>query len=782
MAKIPTNEGRGASAQTGGANAFISAGIVNSGTGAMGINLRGPSPTLLSTPNFMGAVPEVRGLTADPGYDQIGRNIASATGAVLNAGEMYARHQAAQQSYNDGMWVEKEEMSSHKKWLTYFEENETNREFTTKSFMEGFDRVRQAQLESAPTEKARQQLEVSLGRLELQLLERSLNIEAKNRAESSISDFNTLIQDAGEVTRKSGDIMVLYEQQAKLYQALDTAAKLNKLPPKVVESVGQSIDRLATDFAEYLIPNNPDAAKHIIENDPRMPLNVKTALRARLETSNKTADSLMVYQQDKSLEANLAQIETTGEPSGSFDMAAYKAVRGEAHALRAADMIESRKTVYTGMQEMMAKTPGELNQILSKYAPSKEDPKYADKLEVYQKLAKHADDQARLLQKDPFAYSLQDPVVKEAYKSAAESNDPVVLQSAISISMVKQKELGVPADSLAAITSEEARGIARKINAGDPSSIENELKGLMSTYGQYYPDVFRNILGLPEDERIDTKHQIIALHFGKPWLSTFIQSLKIKDSELNFDPEDTREIEDALSSAPQLENFRLAATRSNFAMAPFVNDMRGAISKYAKFLLYSGAHTTPSKAVDEAAEHIISSEYSFREHNGVKYAIKRNFVSANGKAVAMEDQNPGFFSGAFGTNNGKTRGIGDVDMVASRLAAITRQEPTVWERLGGAIQYTGKKYKITPENVDTSRFGFDPNLSEEAKTETVRDIIRNHAFWVLAPDNRGFHLYIPGLNNTSAPIKLKSGETYYVPADFHDEEFEPLGEESMYGF
>lgn len=644
-------------------------------------------------------------------------------------------------AYEEAMWVEKNTTGARKHWMAWMNEVSKSPKINLVDDMtDEFSEYSRSIIENAPSEQAHLAITKNLNSLYLSLMGQSMQIEARTQSQKTIIDLNDMVADASDMIASSNSPGVLYEEQARLRAIVDTAEDIGKISPEMAANFRQSVNNLAADAAEHIASTNPTEALKIIENAEGIDMRRRTSVIDKINRSKKTHNSLFAAEQESMLQDHLSKLERTGAGNPLFDMRVYSTARGEGNAFRAQKAINIATGLFEGRSFMRGKSLGEIDEVLNSFHPDSKENKSAtfsklsddERVALHAALIREAQEQVKLMNNDPFTYSLQDPVVRERFneaESAAEDVRVAMRLGAIEASLSFQESIGIVEGNRSVIPMDQARQIADRINNASPDEVQNEFISLSNIYGRYYPDVFRDLSRLPDNERISSSLQIVALHLGKPWIADFIKANRIPDKEFGLEREKMTDIDSKLFGNKELQSFKSSMINSNPDLIGTANDYQESVRKFAMLLLSRGSETSASKATERAIDAIINSEYDFGEANDQVYAIKKRYTNERGtESVFTEDE-------------------------------IKQVEKGLNITLGRG--FMGKRFieasKMSVDNLDWSVLYLPAQMREEDQRAAAQRSLKNMAFWATSPENDGVILYLPGLSGTAQPWLDRNG-------------------------
>jgi hypothetical protein len=678
-----------------------------------------------AAPNISFAAAESQassGRSIAAGMADIAQGAMSMAGAAMKREQVAAMNLAKKQEFDNHLWSESQYTTAQRDWIQWTDDVQKNgSENVVEQFKDKFAKYQEEQLKIAPNEDAANRLKLKLDDLGTRVFDSALKIEANNRVANTVNTFSRMLEDTTDVVVK--DPHLAGYPISELYQNLKTAYDQKRIPESTYLKLREKVYDLSAVQAESVAAKDPEFARVVLENAEGLDWVRRKTVLNTIERAEQTNDSLFRYNQQELLKSHLDSLMETGQGVAQFDVNAYSMAFPKEHRAAAIAEVQSKleiaKTIYVGKNELQGKTPGQLTAVLEKFKPAPGDPKFNDKQAVYQKLNEVADQQVKLFQRDPFSYSRQDPVVDKAWdlvenlpKDAKPGLVQQLTQQALEASMSYQQHAGVPEGKLSAMSQAAAGQYAERINKGDTKQVQEALGQLQGVYGKYYPQAFRDLVRLPEGQRIDAAAQVVAMHGGKPFLTDFLAAVRTPDADLKLDTKDAQQLRDGLTTNPEFMAFRGAMLSANPGAVSMVQDYNHAIEKYAKSMMIRGKAKNASDAVKQATSLVIGSAYGFTAVDGTPVAVKRQQGT-----IQFNDEDIG--------------------------------------TIGFAL--TNFKKTIPLERVDVSKFVFPLGVSVEVQGTSIKRTLQTDTFWVTNPQNDGATLYMNGMDGTTAPVKWKDG-------------------------
>jgi hypothetical protein len=655
-----------------------------------------------------------------------GRSVAGGLSAIAGAAQQIdnkLRVKAEQRQQQDNhLWSESQYTTAQRDWIQWTDDVQKNgSENVVEQFKEKFAAYQAEALKIAPNEDAANRLKMKLDDLGTRVFDSALKIEAHNRVTNTVNTFTRMLEDTTDVVVR--DPHLAGYPISELEQNLKKSFDEKRIPEQTYLTLRNKVQELSAIQAEAVAAKDPEFARTVLEHADGLDWPRRRQVLNTIERAEQTNDSLFKYQQQELFKSHIDSIMETGRGVDGFTAEGFAASLPKEHREAAMaevrDKVEIAKTVFAGKTDLQGKTPGQIGEVLKKYQPAPGDVKFNDKQEVFHKLTELADHQVKLFHQDPFSYSRQDPVVDKAWhlveelpKDAKPELVQQLTQQALEASVSFQRHAGVPEGRLSAMSIPAAAQYAERINKGDTRQVQEAFGQLQGTYGKYYANAFRDLVRLPEGQRIDAATQVVALHMGKPFLTDFLAAVRTPESDMKLDPKDSQQLKDKLVTSPEFMAFKGAMLSANPGAASMVDDYHHAVEKYATSIYFRGKAKNPSDAVKQATELVIGSAYGFSTVSGTPVAVKRD----QGNVKFSDD---------------------DVKLIGAGLGSLQKI--------------------VSPDRIDTSRFAFPENLSPEAKQRSIQQTLKVDSFWVTNPQNDGATLYMNGAEGTSAPVKWKDG-------------------------
>jgi hypothetical protein len=215
------------------------------------------------------------------------------------------------------------------------------------------------------------------------------------------------------------------------------------------------------------------------------------------------------------------------------------------------------------------------------------------------------------IQKDPAAYALRDPMVRQAAEHAATGQ--AGMADYVNATRIAQERLGVAPQDVRLLAKAQSQQIAQSLMNLNPerTSIRQSLEGLRQQYGEAWPAVFRDLV---RDGKLPVEYQILAAtptavgqHDIQAML-TAAQKAGGMNKLIQAAPEGAvRAVDDNLDAA--VNGFMQSARALGLAGGDVLAaNVREGVRNLAIYYTIGGA-VDPATAVQRAADRIINDKY-----------------------------------------------------------------------------------------------------------------------------------------------------------------------------
>lgn len=314
----------------------------------------------------------------------------------------------------------------------------------------------------------------------------------------------------------------------------------------------------------------------------------------------------------------IAELSQTGATTVPIDNEQIAFVYGE-DAGQVFDQIERAREFGQVFTTVKTTTPQEDMAILESSKPSGEN--YVNEQKRYEALTQIIAQKREALEKNPTDYVKKNyDDVARAFDSYAQLSDQInpddprtqdvanlALQDAVSLSLDKQEELGVPAGKRMAISGEDAASIVQQLGTIDPQQRVTYVEQLQSQYGEYWQDVYMDLVdaGLS-----DGMAEILAMN-GVDQRKARAMLIEADAAGAELEKAIPNEIKKGLDTAIYDVSKDYFATISvQPENTGKINQSYNAIKKLALQYLYSGETNDPNKAAEKAYQEIVEKKYN----------------------------------------------------------------------------------------------------------------------------------------------------------------------------
>jgi hypothetical protein len=578
----------------------------------------------------------------------------------------------------------------------------------TRRVMEEFDRDRQKRIE-AVSPLARDYLGVALAKVGLALKAKSMAFESASRLGQQLRDIDTTLN--VEINSVRADETQFDAAYANGMAAIAAA----QIDADNKAKVGKAFERgLARAVFRGAIERDPAGARKRLEAGEFAGALQEGDYDTLLNQATARAEHLRALEaaEVKSLARDhIASIQETGEglkgvverAKASFSPAAF------AELLKAEKFARDYHAAAIGINFA---PPDAIAATVAQFKPAPGSDGYADRLRLYEGLARRADQILKFRDKDPAGYAMTSPDVRAAFERAAA--DPAAYERALTARVEFQQSMGAAPKVL---SEAEANDAAARVLALPAAERASAMGQLMAGYGRHAA----RALGQLAEAGLDARHQVLATLAGDPVASAKMATaigLGHKELAANIPEDERKAVHETL--AADLAAFRRVFEWSDPSggAAPAFNNIVAAIRDLA--LVDVRAGVSAQAAARAAAEGVIGSRYHVIESRRVKaYAPK---------AIAGEVIDPGA-----------------VETAAAELLTeekIRAFEPLPFEDGGG-----------------------DELLARE---RTVRAAV-NSGFWATDSTGEGMVLMVPFRGGAALPLLDKARRPYRLAfADTND--------------
>lgn len=314
---------------------------------------------------------------------------------------------------------------------------------------------------------------------------------------------------------------------------------------------------------------------------------------------------------------------------------------------------------------------------------------------------------------DPVKYITdRDPELHDALNS----NDPIVVQSALDRLSDMQERLSVPLGRRRVMSKREAIGVAASVIAAPAADRAGMILGLEEKYGPYYQNVHNELVA----GGLDPESAVLSSVIDDPITSQKIATLMEmgpKDIVAGMEKTEVSDIKAQVFDA-------MADFTESFEAGDFTGAASKEISKYhgviEKLALLNFRQTGDmSKSVEDATNKILYDRYSVLNSGNAPQG--RGIKAYIPKVIQGIDINPA-----------RVETVADERQTRAALVAF-----------------------------DPAPIG-SPNTQDFVNRERMISTAVNSGFWVTSPDGMGMELMVPFVGGGALPIVDKNGAKYRI--------------------
>lgn len=592
------------------------------------------------------------------------------------------------------------------------------------------------QVSQAPTKRAAVILQQHYAEVLPHAEDRALAVQTaegvRYRTQTTEDTFNSMF----DTVRQNPSM--LQEGTATLQAQLKAAE--GRIPDSDYKMLQKKLDTLPSFALQGLALRDPTLALRAINEGAYqdVPQDQRDTLKQQLEPQVGLMAATDAQSQSRALRDAVTEVKATGKYSNGFDANAYASnfkKTGDAHYVNASEQLEQAAHFYDADSPMLYMNPVQMKDHIEKFRPEEDDPNYASKAKMYNDLVKSSRTRIKSVQGDPFAYSLNVPQIKVSYDVASNLSDQAnkdpskmpqaqaAMEKAISQSLEYQQNIGLPVNQTKILSKQAATSYATMIQKSSTDQLQSTVTGLQQKYGQYFPQMFRELQDLPKGQRIPPTMQLAIAHLGAPFESELLQSLRTPEKTLQATTgiaQAKATVDKAIMSNPLIQSFHDATAATSMDNLQYAKDITLGVKQFAYYRVAAGV--PPEKAASDAASMLVGGLYDFGKQNGASYAISRH--------------------DAYGQSYNQTQ----IDTMKSNVDFLTHN-------LGTRLE-TG--------NIDPSNFVVDSKkpLPEEYLKSSIAAAVKSHGFWTTAPDNTGVRLNLRLNDGKSIPVMDKSGRYF----------------------
>lgn len=643
----------------------------------------------------------------------------------------------------DSLWVNNQQLQAQRHMQKYLIEASKNpNQDIVDTWENDWNKYTDELINSAPSEDAKDALSLGLGSLEVQMIPKVFGIKAsadRLYADESVKGMFEAANDMIALNVSYDSLQVLKEQ---IGTAIDDMSG-TLVDPATAAQYKEGINDLNLKAVDLWMLEDPSLARQVLKDTKGIPADTRAAYIKRIDAAEKQAKSVDRTLFERDYKSYISSVRATGK--GSFDVEGYVSSlpsdRQVGVRTEIKDDIAVAQGYYNFSQAIIGKSSTDIDVELMKLKPEAGVEAYHRKARLYAEAAALAEQQKSLIKKDPFTAAMQSPVIEQMVSQIEDDSPAEVVQDTIAAAMQVQSEMGVPQGNMKVAPLSRLQSIAANLNKGSVDEVVNGINQLKSIYGQYYPDLFRNLVELPNDARVSTNLSMIHEHINgentPPWVFNFIDATRQTTKDLGFTDEEANDFRETAKTQSFLNLQKAMFGAGGASSFERSGEVLEALSKYSMFLDASGETKGRGKSVKKASSQLIDSIYAFGESQGQTYGIPRQLPD-----MYVDDKLADKIDYALdATLNTK---------IQSKYAAVF-----------GGDQGIPTPFHIGMVNWD--QFGFSKDASADFKSKAVEDAIRTHGYWATAPDGNGVILMSKAAGTLrNQPVLSDQNEPIYV--------------------
>lgn len=665
---------------------------------------------------------------------------------VYGRGEIYKQREAQRllekrKAQQDDLWSRENAMAASKGVLEWYNEAAKDPKQSAISDWEKYwNGYTSEVLKNAPSEEAANDISLRLGSLELQMMPKVFGLKASADRTYAINSFTNMRQASSDLITLSPSMQTLNQAKGEMYVAIDNMEDM--LGPEIATKLRNEMVQLNLEAADLWAMDDPALARQAVNEARGIPADVRAAALKKISAAENSVNSANRVLFDREKDSYISSLKING--AGNFDTEGY--IQSFPASQRVGKRTELKddeaiaRGYYNFTQAVVGKSAPEIDALLATYQPEAGADIHDRKTRLFTELSQLASQQKKLLATDGFTASMQSPAVKQLFETA-DQEDPVNMQDVIATSLKAQADMGIPQGNRKVASSEQLTQIANQLNKGNVVDVINGINQLKSLYGQYYPDLFRNLLELPSDTRVSTNLSMIHEHIDgektPPWVSNFIEASRRSYKDLGFTQQEADDYRATVNKSAFRDLQRSLYGELGAPSFEASQEVLGALTKYAMFLDASGEAEGRGKASKQAVDQLINSVTYFGEAQGKTYRIPKK------------------------TPDGE---IDEYTAKKIRFALTATLNTTLQDKY--AAVHNGPDNVPTPFHIrmlDEKQFGFADGASADFKYKAMVDAIRTHGYWATTPDDTGVIL----MSKTSDtqrnnPVLGRDGKPIYV--------------------
>ncbi|AUR93057.1 coil containing protein [Vibrio phage 1.182.O._10N.286.46.E1] len=366
----------------------------------------------------------------------------------------------------------------------------TNESTTGSQYVDGIDgyinTAKQKALEAAPNQKAADLTSEYFDSLLARENAKAVPVAAKMNAQNTAAVTKEALQISFNETQRSP---VSYTENLEK-GALIIAT--SDIPESEKE---RSIKAYESELAWYrfsgMVSDNPQQAKNELESgdwDAILPPNQMANLISKADQQIESVKASSRNKLSKELNDYISYKSAGGEEKKNYSEQSLKAVYGEEKGAEIYAQIQDVNSFADEYQKIKLASPSDIQKIISSQeVTGPED--FKTQSGQYKSVVAAVNERNKNLSNDPAKYSLQSDNVTNAYNEYLQTGDG---RNYAITTMSEQQRLGVPVEYVSVFTSQEAKAIVGKFNAGDEEAA-TLISSLKDQFGDSFPIVMRDL-------------------------------------------------------------------------------------------------------------------------------------------------------------------------------------------------------------------------------------------------------------------------------------------------
>jgi hypothetical protein len=684
---------------------------------------------------------------------------------VYGKGKAIEKKQAAtllkqQNQKRDSLWVTKQTLLAQKEITTMLGEADMSPSATqVADFDDAWPAIADKYMKDAPSDDAADSLSIQLGGVEVKTLPKLIALEGRAKGIEAQRDLSEVAGMMEDLMANNPDPIALTSLEGLFKQDVDeiTGSLISTETAEKFKEQTTSMRLNAIDV--WAAQGHIQEARKALKETEGISGSVRAAklnTLNRLEKQGNQIDNSLLIRDH---EASISSIRETGQPTDSYDseelVASYPSKDQVGKRTQINDDIAVAEGYYAFGQAINGISPAQIDEELMKLKPEAGTDAHHRKQRLYEEASVLANQRKQLIENDPFTAANQSPAVKQLLLeyTALDDADPskdLLQQDLVTANISVQMEMGVPQNAIKVSSTDQLASYAKEINEGSVDNVVTRISQLRSIYGEYYPDLFRNMVELPKDQQVSTELSMIHEHLlpnekgnvaPPPWVYNFVDASRTSIKDLGFSDKDYNEFKDLTNTGSFLQLRQAMLGAGGNVAFERSQEVREALIRFAMHKSSLDDGSSYRKAMQSSMEQVVGSMYEFRSAKGTPYGIPRKI---DGIITTPEFADKVEFA------------------LATTLKESEQKEfgKTVSDERG-----LGQRTKVpfTIDQVSWKQFGFTGDESGDYKAKIVSDSVATHGYWATNVDGNGVVLMSKDIGGrTAVPLLNDDGETIEV--------------------